>query len=159
MAGVLPASQPILAGIAAFGLGHLAYISALVTFGNQQQLAAAAPRWGACAVWLLLGSAGWFFIVRPSSQPAPLRWAALPYTLLLASAAGFATALALQRTPFLPLALGAALFLISDLILAAELFRHCRFPVAHDVVWLTYGPGQMLIVYGVSSALTLVRTA
>jgi hypothetical protein len=157
MADLLPVSQPILAGIAAFGLGHMAYIPALVSFGNQHQLAAPAPRWGAWAVWLLIGLAGWFFIVRPSSQPAPLRWAALLYTLLLASAAGLATGLALQAPAFGLLALGTGLFLASDLILAGEIFQHWRFPLHGDIVWLTYGPGQMLIVQAVSSALTVVR--
>ena len=45
---------------------------------------------------------------------------------------------------------GAALFLISDLILAAQLFNDLHFRGVGDVVWLTYGPGQMLIVYSVT---------
>jgi hypothetical protein len=46
-------------------------------------------------------------------------------------------------------ALGALLFLISDLILAARLFNQLYFRWIDDWVWLTYGPGQMLIVFGV----------
>jgi hypothetical protein len=53
-----------------------------------------------------------------------------------------------------PLALGAALFLLSDLILAGELFRGWRRP-GLDVVWLTYGPAQMLIVYSARSCRAL----
>jgi hypothetical protein len=71
----------------------------------------------------------------------------LPYALLLASTAGLATGLALQSTYFVPLAIGAALFLLSDLILAGELFSGLQFPLIGDVIWLTYGPGQALIVY------------
>ena len=78
-----------------------------------------------------------------------LHLAALPYALLLASTAGFATGLALQSALFIPLALGAGLFLISDLILATQLFNKAYFWLISDVVWLTYGPGQMLIVFSI----------
>ena len=53
----------------------------------------------------------------------------------------------------LVLAIGGALFLLSDLILAARLFNEVHFPLIGDVIWLTYGPAQMLIVYSVGSAL------
>jgi hypothetical protein len=51
------------------------------------------------------------------------------------------------------MAVGAAFFLLSDLILAAHLFNDLFFPLFEDAIWLTYGPGQMLIVYSVGSAL------
>jgi hypothetical protein len=86
-----------------------------------------------------------------------LHWVALPYALLLASTAGVATGLALQDTAFWPMAAGAALFLLSDLILAAQLFNGRRFRLIDDVIWLTYGPGQMLIVYSVAAALGAAR--
>lgn len=50
------------------------------------------------------------------------------------------------------LALGGALFLLSDLILAGDMFSDLFFRLIGDVVWLTYGPGQMLIVYSVGAA-------
>ena len=78
-----------------------------------------------------------------------LHYAALPYALLLASTAGFATGLALNISAFIPLALGCALFLLSDLLIAARLFSGVFFPLIDDVVWLTYGPAQMLIVYSI----------
>ncbi len=46
-------------------------------------------------------------------------------------------------------ALGTLLFFISDFILASRLFNKAYFRLIDDWVWLTYGPGQMLIVYGV----------
>lgn len=39
--------QPVLGGMAAFGLGHIAYIAALVLVGNQYHLTAPAARFGA----------------------------------------------------------------------------------------------------------------
>ena len=156
LASALPLPQPVLGGIAAFGLGHIAYIIGLLSFANQQHLDAPGPRWGAWAVWLLIGLALWYLIVFRGSKPTMLHRAALPYALLLASTAGIATGLALQAPAFIPLALGAALFLSSDLILAAQLFNHRHFPLIGDVIWLTYGPAQALIVYSVASALFVV---
>jgi YhhN family len=45
-----------------------------------------------------------------------------------------------------PAAIGAALFLVSDLILAATLFSGKTFPLSGGLVWLTYRPAQALIV-------------
>jgi hypothetical protein len=155
MAEVVPLPQPVLGGMAAFGLGHLAYIAAAVSFGNRHDLADPVARWGAWSAWLLIGVVGWYFVVMWGGRPTGLHWAALPYALLLASTAGCATGLAVQQPAFVPFAVGAALFLLSDLILAGQLFNHYQFARVHvnDVVWLTYGPGQLLIVYTVGSAL------
>jgi YhhN-like protein len=153
LAPVFPIAQPVFAGIAAFGLGHIAYLAALVTFANAHGLNAPAPRWFALIVWLLIGLVGWYLVVFRGQKATVLHWAALPYALLLASLAGVATGLSLQSTLFVPLAIGAALFLLSDLILAGELFAGLSFPLIGDVIWLTYGPAQALIVYSVASAL------
>ena len=75
------------------------------------------------------------------------------YDPFLASSSGFAIALAVNVSLFIPLAIGCALFLLSDLILAAQLFAGLSFPLIGDVVWLTYGPAQMLIVYSIGAAL------
>jgi hypothetical protein len=155
MAGLIPLGDRVLCGIAAFGCGHVAYIGACWALGHRAGLDAPGSRWGAWLAWLAVGLAGWFLVVLPGDRPATLRWAALPYTLLLASTAGFASGLAVQAPALWGLALGAALFLASDLILAGELFRGWTFPLVGDVVWLTYGPGQMLIVYSARAALAV----
>ncbi|NOZ50854.1 MAG: lysoplasmalogenase [Chloroflexi bacterium] len=159
MAGLLPWGQRVLGGIAMFGLGHVFYLTALMGFGNGQGLDQPGIRWGAWCVWLLIGLAGWYVIVFRGQTPTFLHWAALPYALLLASTAGLASGLALQAPLFAPMAVGAALFLLSDLILAGGLFSGLKFPLIDDVVWLTYGPGQMLIVYAIGSALRFLQTA
>jgi hypothetical protein len=147
LAGLLPGGRNVLAGMAAFGLGHVLYISVFWQAGNAYGLDGAAARWGALAVWLLIGLAGWYLMVFRGAEAGVLHWAALPYALLLAGTAGVASGLALQNGVFVPLAVGAALFLLSDLILAGEMFSGLRFRLIGDVVWLTYGPAQMLIVY------------
>jgi hypothetical protein len=123
-------------------------------FANRYGLAAPGPRFGAWLAWLLVGLLGWYLVVFAGHEHTALHWAALPYALLLASTAGFATGLALQAPAFVLLALGGALFLGSDLLLAARLFNGLRFYLSDDWVWFTYGPAQMLIVYSVGIALS-----
>lgn len=153
LSGLIPLENRVLTGIAAFGIGHVLYISAFAGFGNRQGLDAPASRWAALALWLLIGLVAWYFMVFRGQQATVLHWAALPYALLLAATAGMATGLALQAPAFIPLAVGSALFLLSDLILAGSLFSNLSFPLIGDVIWLTYGPAQMLIVYSVGTAL------
>ncbi|WP_423225633.1 lysoplasmalogenase [Candidatus Amarolinea aalborgensis] len=146
MAGLLPASPRVLWGMGAFGLGHVAYIAAFMRLANVLGLTANGPRLAAWLAWLLIGAVGWYLVVFRGQQATALHWAALPYALLLASTAGLASGLALQARTFIPLALGGALFLTSDLILAAQLFNGLSFPLIGSVIWLTYGPAQALIV-------------
>lgn len=156
LAGVLrlaKSGDQTLGGIAAFGLGHLSYIAALTLLGNLVRLSSPLPRWGALAVWLALGLAGWYVVVARRRRMTVLRWASLPYALLLAATAGLASGLALQAPVLVPLAVGAALFLVSDLLLAGEIFNQLAFPLIGDVVWLTYGPAQALIIYGTALGL------
>lgn len=156
LAGWLRLREPVLAGMAAFGLGHVAYIAGMLWLGGRLEQNAGGARLAAWAVWLAVGAAGWYVVVFRRGKRGPLRWAALPYALLLASTAGLATGLALQTPAFVPLAIGGALFLLSDLILAGELFGGLRFRLIGDVVWLTYGPAQALIVTSVGFALAVV---
>jgi hypothetical protein len=159
MARLLPVRQPVIGGMAAFGLGHVAYISGWLSWSNQAGLTDPALRWGAVSVWLLLGAIGWYGAVYRGQRPSLLHWLALPYGLLLAATAGVTSGLALQNTAFIPLAIGAALFLLSDLILAARLFSNLHFRFVDDVVWLTYGPAQMLLVYSLALAVSPAVTA
>lgn len=153
MAQLIPMKEYVLGGIGSFGLGHIAYIAAFIGFGDQYGLNS--TRWGALGVWLVLGAVGWYVVVFRTPQRTPLHYAALPYALLLSSTAGLATGLALENGAFWSLALGAALFLLSDLLLAAQLFNGLRFRMIGDVVWLLYGPAQMLIVYSVATSLPI----
>lgn len=113
------------------------------------------PLWTRLSSSVVLVLAGWWWFVYRGQKATPLHWSALFYALLLASTAGFATSLAVQQdASFVLLAVGATLFLLSDLILAGELFSDLHFPYIGDVVWLTLGPAQKLIVYSVGIILT-----
>jgi len=146
LAGLLPGGRNVLAGIAAFGLGHVCYIGAVVRWSGRAGLDSARARWTAVSAWLAVGAVAWYLVVFRGQEAGVLHWAALPYALLLSGTAGVATGLAVQARAYAPMAVGAALFLASDLILAAQLFNDVDFRLIGDVIWLTYGPGQMLIV-------------
>lgn len=145
MARLIPIKQAVLGGMGSFGLGHIFYVIGFLGTASALNLSiSAAP----LLVWWLIGALGWAIAVWiGAKERGTMHIAALPYALLLASTTGVATSLALVDTRFVPLAIGSALFLLSDLILAARLFRGTFFPLIDDVVWLTYGPAQMLIVF------------
>jgi YhhN-like protein len=110
------------------------------------ELGADYPNYTILIIWWSIAVIGWYFIVFWKSKHTLLHYIALPYALLLASTVGIAHNLAIINEAFILIAIGAGLFLLSDLILAGELFSELRFPLIGDVIWLTYGPGQMLIV-------------
>ncbi len=123
--------------------------------------------------WLFAVSVWYRVIYRPAKERSVLHYAALPYALLLATTVGAALNLTLYAWDVYSAAnatqitssesskvllnvaraavpaLGALLFFTSDFILAARLFNKVYFRMIDDWVWLTYGPGQMLIVFGV----------
>ncbi len=133
----------------AFGLGHIAYIMACFEAARVANLRDRRARRVSLNAWLLVAVVGWYVIVylAPDEKTRPLVFPALPYSMLLASTAGFATGLAWQSRLFRFIAIGAGLFFVSDMLLAIALFRGALLN-ATALVWLTYSPGQMLIVYG-----------
>lgn len=151
----IPLPDPVLGGIIAFALGHVAYITGCLNLARVSGLTNRRALIGAVIVWQLVGLAGWYIVAFEGSEKRPLVWPALPYSLLLAATAGLTSGLARQDRRMSGLALGGALFLASDLILACGLFRG-HVPHQTEWVWMTYGPGQMLIVYSVVSAAAVV---
>lgn len=143
-------------GMATFGLGHIEYIRGMLRLLKAEGGRVGMGQVAAWLTWLGVGVGAWFLVVRSGPKgDHPLAFAALPYTLLLASTAGVASGLLLHKGRYAPLALGSALFLASDLVIALRLFQPALFAeipasVRGDLVWLMYGPGQALIV---SSAL------
>ena len=98
----------------------------------------------------MIGIIGWYVVVYRKSDKSPLVYAALPYSLLLASTVGFTMSLSLLDPSFTFVTVGAILFLLSDLLLAAQLFNNLHFRYIGDAVWFLYAPAQMLIVLGVT---------
>lgn len=155
-AGLLPIQNPILGGIIAFAIGHVDYIFGCLSL---ERLVGRIPpfrRWSSIIVWQAFAFAGWYVIVWKGKDLGILNVAAWPYTALLAGTAGCALALSLQDRRFAVMALGGALFLFSDLVLAYEIFKDDNLAHGGDIVWLTYGPGQMMLVYSMPIALGLL---
>jgi uncharacterized membrane protein YhhN len=138
-------------GMAAFGLGHLSYIAAFLLLGARLGLSGASAA-VVGALSLVVGGAGWYLLLVRRRKATALRWAALPYALLLSGTLGVATGLASQTPTLWPLALGGALFLASDATLAARRLNSASFPLIEDFIWLTYGPAQACIVFGAMAA-------
>jgi hypothetical protein len=157
MAKLIPFKDYVLGGIGSFGLGHIAYIIAFISFSNERHWFRGNEniRWNSVIIWWIIALISWYFVVFRGHKPSLLHYAALPYGLLLATTAGLATGLAISTPVFILLAIGTALFLLSDFTLAAQLFNGLHFKMIGDVVWFTYGPAQMLIVYSVASALAI----
>ena len=149
LAGVLSGSREVIPGLGAFGAGHVAYIIGIISYGDQIGANDSGARFAAFVVWWIIAVIGWYLAVFrfAKGKPEVLHWFALVYAILLSSTAGGATGLALQNAVFAPLALGAALFLFSDLLIAARMFGKVHFTLIDDVIWLTYGPAQALIVF------------
>ncbi len=150
MAELTGLPEHVLFGMLAFGAGHGCYIQAFAARARQLAAAPRAERAALPLAWLV-GLLGWLVLVRNPAISAALNYAALAYALLLASMAGAAAALAARDRRYAGVAAGGALFLASDLILAARLFRQAHFTQIGDVVWLTYITGQALIVAGMAA--------
>ena len=142
----------LLGGMIFFGIGHLFYIAATEVTRRKLSLPANSKWWLAILAWQIIGVVIWYFVVGVSTKDTALHYPALGYVALLAGTAGIMTGLALLDRRFIWVALGAILFLASDALLAWEHFRGGSSLVGF-LVWATYGPGQMLIVFGFARVL------
>jgi len=157
MAELLPLPQHVLFGIGAFGVAHVLYISGYLRLGGVLGLQDGRARAAGLAVFLVLAVVLWWVLICSPQTPAVLlNYGSLGYALLLAAMAGLAVSLALQEPRFVPLALGAVLFLISDVFLGHRLFQGGKFLLVGDLVWMTYIVGQLLIVFSTAIGLRLL---
>jgi uncharacterized membrane protein YhhN len=156
MAQLLPLPQHVLFGMGAFGVAHVLYISGYLRLGGVLGLQGGRARAVGLAVLLVLAVLLWWLLIRSPQTDAVLNYGSLGYALLLAAMAGLAASLALQEPRFVPLALGAVLFLISDVLLGHRLFQGGTFLMVGDLVWITYIVGQLLIVFSTATGLQLL---
>ncbi len=156
MAQLLPLPQYVLFGIGAFGVAHVLYISGYLRLGGVLGLQDGRARAIGLAALLVLAVVLWWLLIRSPQTDAVLNYGSLGYALLLAAMAGLAVSLALQEPRFAPLAVGALLFLISDVFLGHRLFQRGKFLLVGDLVWMTYIVGQLLIVFSTATGLRLL---
>ncbi len=156
MAQLLPLPQYMLFGMGAFGLAHVLYISGYLRLGGVLGLQDGWARAVGLAVLLVLAVVLWWTLIRSPQTDAVLNYGSLGYALLLAAMAGLAVSLALQEPRFVPLAVGAVLFLVSDVLLGHRLFQGGTFLLVGDLVWMTYIVGQLLIVFSTAAGLLML---
>lgn len=133
--------RAFLAGMAAFAAGHLAYATAFWTPGSDL------PLLPVTLLLLLSGSTELWL----APHTGPLRWPVRGYVAVIA-----AMALASLTLPLGHIAqIGAALFVLSDLLLALEMFvladGRIRRALSH-LLWAAYWSGQALIFLGMLPA-------
>ncbi len=153
MAKVIPLPNHVIGGMASFGIGHGFYIHACNRIGHRTEKNAQLIGIIGLLIGWLAALIGWRTLAYTPTQGRLINTAALGYALLLGSMSGLAGSLAAQDQQFVPLALGGSLFLLSDLILAGEIFRATSYPSSGDVIWLTYWIGQALIVDSLAGTL------
>ncbi|MDH7484693.1 MAG: lysoplasmalogenase family protein [Anaerolineae bacterium] len=156
MAELLPLPQHVLFGMAAFGAAHVLYIVGYLRLGTVLGLHSGSARAAALVGFLLVAVVLWWTLIRSPQTPAMLSYGSLAYALLLAAMAGLALSLALQEVHFVPLAMGGALFVISDTLLGHRLFQNGHFLLIGDLVWMTYIVGQLLIVFSTAAGLRML---
>lgn len=143
-----PGEKAFLAGMAAFGLGHVVY--ALALFGRAEALGL--PGFGGGQFWglaalaaLALSTENWL-----SPHTGSLRWPVRAYVLVIALLG--AVAVILPSNPGQQeIQMGVTLFLISDLLLALRMFRARSEGLRRALglmLWPAYVLGQLLIAWG-----------
>lgn len=128
------------AGLGAFLLAHLVYIWLFVQIGLGPAVFAASPLLAAAAVAVVVLAAGmlaWLWRSLGAMRPAVTVYVA-------AIAAMVVTSFTLPR-PLWPAMAGAVLFMLSDAILSAELFKNVQSRAATYSVWVLYYVGQFAI--------------
>ncbi len=157
MARVIPTPNRLAFGMGAFGLGHVSYLAALLHLSAKSGPLLEPGRLVILGVVLVACIATWYSRIRAPGGSTALNLGSLVYGLLIGGVAALAIALALEDAHYLGLAVGALLFLTSDLLLGNWVIHGHVWPGVNDVIWCTYVCGQLLVVYSVAAALNVWR--
>lgn len=144
-------TEPLPMIIVLFSLGHVAYSAGLLVLATRLELTQRSG-WkrtllSFIAVYGLCGLGLWMILVHPSEDQPSMHLPVAVYTVFLATTGAFMATVAWLDGRFLALGIGAALFFVSDGLLGIKLFQGNWLGIG-DLCWITYGIGQMLIVYG-----------
>jgi len=144
-------TEPLAMIIVLFSLGHVAYIGGTLVVAHRLQLTQRS-QWkktlgSFIVVYALMGFGLWMVMVYPSDNLPHMHLAVAVYTVFLAVTAAVMATVARFDRRFLAIGIGGMLFFISDGFLGVRLFQDNWCGIG-DLCWITYGIGQMLIVYG-----------
>lgn len=156
MAEIIRVPNRVIGGIATFALAHGLYSGAYLLVGQTLGVFQVGVV-GLClsGLWII-GLLIWRQWVYSPSMPMLMNQAALGYMVVIATMVGLALAAALGDPRLWTLAVGAGLFMISDIILGNQIFRKRPWRYVNEVVWLTYISGQALIVWSNLAALRVL---
>lgn len=151
MGGVIPSPNGWLAGMLLFGIGHGFYIFAFIRLRSNIGSEARGTV-TALVLGLAGGVAAWYLLAAGSGRDPLMEYGALLYAVVICCMTALAAAL-IVRTPRLwPVAVGAGLFLVSDILLAASAFHGIGGALWNDLIWVIYISGQALLVTSVGRA-------
>jgi hypothetical protein len=161
LADVFPQiKQPLLASMGIFAVGHILYLLAIFYLRSQLYGPLDITGWLSALIVaipaLFAAALLWEFTTHnPAGDPAVNR-ASFFYGLLLILVVVFAAYLPIRSQVMVRLGIGAVLFAISDMLLSQVMVKQRGFRGIHDVVWLLYSTGQLLIALSIGEALRLV---
>lgn len=154
MAELIAVPNRLIFGMIEFGIGHLFYIAAFVHLGFKLLFSQMTVHLIGLLIAILTFCVwAWYSYVRRPGGSKAINVGSLVYGLLIGAMAALAVALAIGEARFIPLALGAWLFLASDFILGNWVIRGHAWKSVNDVIWVAYVCGQLLIVYSVAAAI------
>ncbi|MEG1633486.1 MAG: lysoplasmalogenase [Oscillospiraceae bacterium] len=132
------------AGIGSFGIGHLLYLAAMIKLMGTPTVFALV----ALPLIFAVGGVIFFLQIRPLIDKK-LRVPSLFYSLLLSTLGAVAALLlTVGAKGGVPLLAGALCFILSDGILALEIFKNGDSPKQDFAVMLTYLSAQALLICG-----------
>lgn len=156
LADVFPIEHPLIPGMGLFAVGHIFYLLAIFYLrgilypGGFVSIALIViPSLFAAALL-------WEFLVHNPQGSPQLNTAAFFYAMLITVTTVFAAYFPVRSQIMFLLGTGMVLFLISDMLLSQAAIRHKGFTAIHDIVWIVYSTGQLLIALSIGEALRLL---
>jgi hypothetical protein len=155
LAGVFPIAHPFYPGGAAFALGHIATLMAILFLRKNLIIGGWLTMAAVSLPALLLAALVWEFAIRNPDGRRSLNTGTLFYEGLITVVTALGIGFSIQTGTVYLLGIGLGLFWLSDLLLLRTEVRGKGFPLVRDVVWILYSSGQMLIGLSILTVLGL----
>lgn len=142
----IPCQNNYILGGTAFYLAHIFYIISYVKIMKQHNLNIINKRLAAGFGIYIIGIFIIWFIFMYSANKSPISYGVLVYGIMLGTMAAFAFALTCIDKRYCITAIGAALFVISDLTIGITGLGKIIVPYRDVIVWFTYIAALMCII-------------
>ena len=128
-------------GMAAFGLAHVFYSAAFITIIRRDGLNKSGWPFAALVLAASIGLAIWF---APGQAELGLIIPATAYSVIISI---MVISALMSKAPLIA-KLGAAIFMLSDSLIAVGMFAHQPVPIGS--VWITYAAAQIMLAWSLS---------